>query len=120
MRVESHLTHVFILENIFIKPGINFFTPEEVERLQSNPISRMRFDSGQIVVHKDPKNLRESNDALDYPEKVLLKDIPKILDVKVLDKIKAMDNRPAILKAVDKQIAILREGGPRKKEAKAQ
>lgn len=99
-----------------MKPGINFIP--EIKNIMDNPLVKAQFDSGKMVLLDDEQGIEPQADYTKYSQKVLLKDIPKIYDVKILDHIKATDYRGAIQSAVDKQIAIVREGEPRVKMSK--
>lgn len=117
MRVKSILTHVFIVEEFFIMPGLNILPG--FERVITNSIVKARIDNGSLELLDKPKANSEAGDMADYQSKMSAKDIPAILDLKLLEKMRDEESRPAVLKAINKQIEKLLKdiSGPDKEES---
>lgn len=108
MKVESTAAHVFqmIIPKVTIMPGINFVENAIAKDFLAHPHVQARIKSGFLKVLDDKVDNIEGAMG-NY--KSLIKDIPSILDIKLLEKIKAEDKRPSIIKAVETQLAKLRE-----------
>ena len=106
MKVESTAPHVFrmIVPEVKLIPGINIIDNADAEAFLAHPHVKERIAKGLIKV----LDYVADESVKDY--KALMKDIPGIYDLKLLEKIKAEDKRPSIIKAVDAQLAKLREG----------
>ena len=107
MKVESTATHVFqmIVPKLRLIPGINFIGNADAEAFLAHPHVKARIEKGLIKILD--RELDPEDAVRDY--KALMKDIPGIYDIKMLEKIKAEDKRPSVIKAVDIQLAKLRE-----------
>lgn len=114
MRVESHLKHVFICESVKIFPGINFLP--NIMSVIDNPMVKSRFDNGSLKLLDKAEKVEKIKDILGYDAKTLAKTIPELCDVRLLEKIRDADKRPAVVKLAEKRLAILREGEPRSNE----
>lgn len=106
MKVESTATHVFrmIVPELTLIPGINIIQNADAEAFLAHPHIKERIENGLIKI------LDEVVEDASKDYKSLMKDIPGIYDLKLLEKIKAEDKRPSVIKAVDAQLAKLREG----------
>lgn len=116
MKVKSNVAHVFqmIVPQATIVPGINYITDDPA--FLKHPHVQARIKAGLLeVLDEDVKDVGDAQK--DY--KSLLKDIPNILDIRVLEKIKETDKRASVLKAVEAQMEKLREGRPKDEDAEA-
>lgn len=112
MKVKSNLSYVYrtIVPDITLMPGLNFIDDEFKESFLKTPGVKNRIDNKLIEVVHETGSLDDL-----VGSKNLLKDIPLILDIALLNKIKEQDKRPSIGKAIDAQLEKLREG--RKEDA---
>ena len=107
MKVKSNAPHVFqlIVPPLRILPGVQYI-PDDPAILNDIHV-KARIASGLLEILDE--GVKDSKDAKkDY--KTLMKDIPQILDIKLLQEMKADEARPTVLKAIDDQIAKMREG----------
>jgi hypothetical protein len=109
MKVKSNAPHVFqmIVPELRLMPGVQY-VPDNVKEAFLNDIHvKARIASGLLeILDEDVKDVKDAKK--DY--KTLMKDIPQILDIKLLQQMKVDEARPSVLKAIDDQIAKMREG----------
>ena len=109
MKVKSNAECVIrcIVPSITLIPGLNFVKDADAAAFLSQPSIAARVDAGILEIVEEKGELVIS--------KLLAKDVAAIMDVKLLEKIKAESTKPPIVKAAEAQLAMLREGRTEKK-----
>ena len=90
------------LAKVTIMPGINEIENSEYEQMIKNPSFKERISNGKIIVLDDGKTQvnRSIADMLNL--------IPKIYDVKLLQKIIKTDGRDEVIKSAKQQMDLLK------------
>lgn len=107
MKVKSNAPHVFqmIVPELRILPGINYL-PDDPAILNDIHV-KARIASGLLeILDQDVSGVKDAKK--DY--KSLMKDIPQILDIKLLQQMLVDESRSSVVKAIEDQMAKLREG----------
>jgi hypothetical protein len=113
MKIKSNATCVIrcIVPSITLLPGLNFVKDCDAASFLSQPSIAARIESGILEI------LEEKGEFV--ISKLVAKDVAGIMDVKLLEKIKAQSTKPPIVKAAEAQLAMLREGRTEKKATEA-
>ena len=98
MRLKSNVEHVFRCMGINILPGINYVSNNKFFK---HPAVKARIEEGMFEVEDKEIDLKEHSSKT---AKQLIKDIPEMFDLKLLERIKAKESRATVIEAIDKQI----------------
>ena len=90
------------LNKVTLMPGINEVDNAEFEKMLQNPSFNERIKNGKIIVLDDGKS-QVNRTAAD-----MINLIPKIYDVKLLQKIIKTDGRDDVVKAAKQQMDLLK------------
>lgn len=90
------------LNKVTLMPGINEVDNAEFEKMVQNPSFNERIKNGKIIVLDDGKS-QVNRTAAD-----MINLIPKIYDVKLLQKIIKTDGRDDVVKAAKQQMDLLK------------
>lgn len=112
MKVKRTAPFCMGFNGIMVKPGLNTFNDVESKVLSVHPIFKEQCDLGnQKVLDDQVKDSSMAEVILGLSANKAIKEIGDVLDIDVLKTLAERETRASVLKAVEKQIAMLKDVG---------
>ncbi len=111
MRVKRTAPFVMGFKSVLVKPGLNNFTDAEAKVLRGDPAFQEQIDLGYQEVVGEGAEMGDSlaDSILQMSAKKAIKAVKDTLDIAVLEDLQDREERATVLKAVEDQIAMLKD-----------
>lgn len=117
-RLISKAKYTINFGKVYISPGENILPPDAFESVSSHPKFSSRITTGIFNIPVDESSVSCESDGMNesfcstFKTKVkeIIGEIEKIDDIIVLKEIQESDDRPRVLKAIEKRLEELKEG----------